>query len=714
MRGLSLLVCASGCLSSTAAPFEPPPDAQSAVIVDERFTDGAWHAIYGFVAEPRELDSLPLNIGSDDRISLLSYSQPPDVLQLEKGVLLPQPGGVRPIPRPDLGIVRLDAPISDSDWIDIDELPDFPLPEYSMSRCAEAGLCLEAESADLCSACSSVSTPTVAEPLPVDVVPEPPHQSCRPGHAHFFGESGCVPVGASCPALPFATQVSTDLDLILAVLAHAPQIALAPRRFHFPGWFLKGPLEMIGCGPESIIELPRGSGLIVYGGNVRLANFRIEGGIVGIAVGTNGVAEVEDVSIDADGYQGIYNEGELHARRLSIEGRAEGARIGGGTATFDQLVIHDAPASGVFCLGARTPEVHLALRDFVIRDTATNPASRAIFGGAGCHISIDGGLIENGRRAGVELYDDTSHASIRGLTIRNIAADPEPGFGGIVVREEAHLELVEDTWVEHVYGAGIQSTDPNTVLRNVHVEGVLPLGDEPAYGIRLVVLPGYDGVSTIDRAFVRGVADAPIEIRGTKYEESPAMTRLSDLTIEARGTRYPMLLLHRVDAVLERARFTGGTDGLTVTNGADSYLRDLSFSVDRNAITLEADTKTGVSIENVAVSRAAIGVHALGRFDPNVDNPLRKLVAASIDVRGCSDYGLLIEGVPSDISYFTIRDNRVGVGISSGQPFHFRSGEISNNRFGARVVDGLNLRELLVGVRFFGNTRSIETAATVP
>lgn len=720
-RGLDLafLLLASGCLDSVAVPFEPHPDARTTVLINERELDGEWRAISGFVFDhASEWRGLPLSFGRDDRLVALSYRHPLGSLQLEAGVLFPNPEGERVLPAPDLSAIRRDAPLASSSWVEISDVPLFRLPDYSMSRCADDRLCLRSDRADFCTTCTAQPvTPLPEEPMPAQVEPHVRLEACAPGFAHFSGAAGCEPVGGGCPELPGAPVVTTAAELLRELGAGTATIALAAATFELPATPLVGPAALIGCGADSVLRLPPDGTIVIQAGAVTLKNLRIEAGQLGLVVLPPARASLEAVSIDGAGAIGLHSEGELIARRVSVEGRAVGVQIVTGRSSIEQLALRDTALLGVYCLGdtSRAPRPQIALVDFALRGTPSDPNGRAIHA-SGCEMSMEGGVIEGGRRVGIDVAGPgTDVTRIADVTIRDIdGSAPVPLQGGIWVHGAARLREISRVWIEGVDNLGINAVDQDElrledlVIRDVRARGT------PAFGVRIHNSTASLGRTTLERVDVAGVQGGALFLEAARYQAPPSTVSARDLRIESAATARPALSVRRVDADMTRVRITGGDDAIVVSNGSDSRMTDLLLEgAAGRALTLEADSTTTLRVEDVLVSGAQTGIHVFGRIELDFFEPL-ELRAARVAATGCSGYGVLVEGAPLELEGFLLSGNQIGIGVAERSAVFLRQGGIQGHAVGARVVPSVNQRNLVTTVEFSENARGIEVVPAVP
>jgi hypothetical protein len=679
--------------------LDPDPNARTTVLMSGR-------AAYVFDHDTMEWKGVPFSVSKDEPVFALDYSQPIGALQLTAGVMHADPEGARDFPLPDLSSLVRDPPFSDTEWTDATALPEFKLPAYSFSRCAQEGLCLRRPTDLVCGPCTAtVSTPRIEEPALPMVSPHARRQTCPAKSAHFLDGAGCEPVGAVCPVEP-PGAVRDAAELLAALQAGTSSITLAAGRFELGLMQLSGPLRLRGCGGDTVLALAPGAVLVVASATVAFENLRIEGGEVAIAVPVGAGARLSDVSIDSAGIGGINSDGTLSAERLSIEGRSNGIHATGDT-ILRNVSVRDATMQALVCVFGS-----MSIGGLVVHGTPTGPGGRGILLSNGCRVSMEQVLVERGRRIAIETLHPETTIRAADVTIRDVGFPEIDGSGGLVDRGRARFDSIERVWIENVTGAGIAGSDPNAVLRDVRIDGVMRGQLNPA-GIRYVLADVDSGAFIMERVQISGVSGTGIYLERNNYQPAPARAILRDITLSTLDDALsPAVVVKSIDFTLERARLEGGADGIDIYSGSQSTISQLTVArTSRYGVNLRADVSTTLEADDMFFTDCNDGLRAFQSFESPSALPERHLIARRVRASGCRQYGILVQGARATVEDFTVENNGVGFGIGALSTVSVSNGVVMGNVLGARVAPDIRLEQVLVDVRFGSNTNGIEISA---
>jgi len=569
------------------------------------------------------------------------------------------------------------------------------------------------------------------EPLPSD-----DGATCPPGQARFVGESGCQPIGAACPAGPFAADSPSPalyVDPSAApsgdgsraspfrtaaeafAAATAGTTVMLSRGDHPPLGLVPSGVTVRGaCVAETRIVCPGSGGGVDIDGEVTVRDVTVTGCQSGVYIRPDSAASYHLESIVFSDTHGIalnIFSGDGTGRSLVFrdgvrEADADGTGWGlganlGPRFTATRVTIESMVEHGVLVSGEGTD---VTLEDLLIRDMASAGMGRAKGGCATVNFSasltLRRALLDGCKRTGASASSAT--LVLEDVVARRIGVQESDGaFGMALLAREGATVTARRVRLEDADVGGAWAIDEGTVVR---LDDIVVRGSDGQPDMRTSAL----GVESSGGSTITGARVAVWDVDGYGLFVQSPMTSLvlEDVLVrDLRGTT------SEAQAGQGGAAFDHGALTLTRAHIENVHISGVSAIKDAVAsltdiLVTNVKTQSGTDVGGCGVCTLAGGALTIERGEvsdvmgsgvggtpgrgvlpPELlgegDGSLRLI---DVEVRGVrtsmdgSNSGIFVNGTPLDLERVRVTDvDGVGIGaIGEGAPFSIRHADVSD------------------------------------
>ena len=654
----------------------------------------------------------------------LGYTYPLRALHLDEGrIESPPETNARSVETPPLAF---EADLGAGSWLDIDgdalPLSRLHLPKLDLPRCLSEGGCLSAE-AGLSSAaglgspfvcnldCKGWEGSVVLDPpapaappeltpcpagwatRPSDTDPSvttcapPPPITCGPGHAQFFGESDCAPIGDPCPASDWPAVSGSALFVKASAAPGGDGSSAQPfQTIQEAIDAATGPTTIaiaVGDYPDPVTI--RAPGLTLLGACVE-----------GVRVGEN--AARAGIEVQASGVE-IRSLSVRGMRAIDVVDAGAGALIVG---VELQSHIEVRGTTGVVIersRGSAGAEVHaFDGAEVVLRRVRLEADGRvAAFGG---QITAEGLLIDaresGSSNRGALSVSDGGRLDVRGAAIHDVADHVlRAARGGVASLQDLFVITSSAARSTQRFNRGVWAASSSVSLSRVYIS------DSQEAGVFVHdMAPGPTrGTLSLTDVIVERAADT-----GLRVANSEAV-HLARVLLGGNTSRGVYFEPGDTQAVFEDVQILGtrlhedGTkgEGLVVDPGQSITAKRLAVIdsvTDGIWLYSEDGRQTSVEIEDLTID--GIQANALGFGGKGITvGESGQLMLRRAEISGCASFGILSEGTRAEMDLFDVHLTSCGFGI------------ISSSELGRLAASRVILSDVSIGISAQESTSAV-------